>query len=523
MNTIAASSPSVREMAIVAFRYKRAIAIAFLLPVAVAIALAMTAEKIYQADSKILVRAGREYVAAAETGQNGAIPPSSTMQEAIDTEVEILTSRDVLREVVAAVGVERLYPKLANAEPTLYGRIMARLAFGSNEPRGENPLENQAIKALAEDLKVRPIKLSNVVELSVRNPDPAIAAEALNKLLTVFRAHHIAAFSRQRSSSLDEQMTRNLTEIAGLEKERSEYANDHRLFAAGEQRTALIQQKARLAQDLQEVRLRRASLEEQVRYLGTQIRKQPRTVRLETQTQPSSATAETEKNLQALKAKEGLYAAHFRPESAMLRDVRTAIAAHEQVLATTRDASSVRTGVNPILQNLETQNLTAATELAPLQGKEADLSAAIAETDERLRGVGTAELRLMGLDRRIAQLNTATVTLNQRLDDARFLDDLDRQHLTSVKTIDNAAARDRPVSLGKSLYAAAGLFCGLIAGFGAFLMALTFRNRFLSVEMTERVLGIHVVAAMPLMTARQVREGSPAAYWPKQGRIRMAS
>ena len=495
----AASSPSAREMMIVAFRHKWLLTLAFAIPLLIALSLAFTAQTLYQADAKLVVRAGREYVAALETGERGAIPPSGTMQEAIDTEVEILTSKDVLGDVVDALGAGYLYPAPPDEKPSFLASLSHRAPSDPVDPaRAKETARNTAIKALSEDLRVKPVKLSNVIELSVRNPDRAVAIETLSRLLIAFRARHIAAFNRQRGSALEEQANRYMAEIAGLEKDRAEYGAANRLFAAGEQRTVLIQQRARLAQEAQDAGIRRVTLEEQVRYLAAKIRELPQTVKLETQTQPSPATEDTDKALQALRAKEGLYIQHFRPGSAMLRDLRAQIAAHEHVLSRGRTVSAVRTGVNPILTGLETQLLAARTELAPLAIKETDLNAAMTGMDERLREIGKAELHLMGLDRRIGQLNAASTTLHQRLQDSRFLDDLDRLHLTSVNVIESPAAAEKPVAPRKMLFGLAGVICGLVAMAGAFLMALTFRNRFLSVEMTERVLGIPVVAAMPL-------------------------
>ena len=503
VNTFAVAAPSAREMLIVAFRHKHVIAMAFLLPVLVSLALAFAAQKSWQADGKIMVRAGREYMPAAEGGEHNATPPSGTMQEAIDTEVQILTSKDVLRDVAAAIGAGRLYPALMKAEPEGPGwrSWLMTWAGAASVPGDADSILEAAVRALGQDMKVRPVKLSNVIEISVQNPDRAMAAETLEQVLTVFRAHHVAAFSRQRGPALDEQMTRAMAETVSLEQARTAHSNTSLVFAAGEQRTALIQQRAHATQESQEVKIRRAALEEQARHLGAQLEKLPRAVTLETHTQPSPASEQTERALQELKAKEGLYVARFNPGSAILRDLRAAIASHEAVLAKSRTVSAVRTGVNPVLTALETQHMTIRTELAPLAGKEADLAVAIARVDDRLRDLGTAELTLLDLDRRIAQANAAMATLRQRLEDARFADDLDRRRLTSLRIIETPFAPRDPIAPRKTLYLLAGLGGGLVAGIGAFLLALTFRNRFLSVEMTERVLGLPVFACLPLQKA----------------------
>ena len=500
MNTIALAAPSPREMLFVGFRYKRAILLAFFIPLLFLTGISFLMPKVWEADSKVMVRAGREYVAAAETGDHGAIAPSGTMQEAIDGEIEILTSKDVLRETVRAIGVERLYPEMV-APPGMMARLTGLFRFGDDAAPAsgdEDPLTMRAVKALGDDLKVTPVKLSNVVNIAVKNKNRQIAVETLRALLTMFNAHHIAAFSRQPSTALDEQLKQNMSELSRLEKDRADYASTSLVFAAGEQRTALIQQREHQVSELETVKVNRVSLEEQVRFIAAQMEKQPKTITLETQTQPSVAASETEKNLEELRAKEGLYAQHFNDGSAILRDLRASIASHEAVLSKSKVSSAVKTGLNPTFQGMDTQLASARTELAPLGARETQLVASIAAIDVKLKKLTGSELKLMDFDRRIAQLSATTMTLRQRLDEARFLDDLDRQHLSSINVIDQADAPENAAFPKKIFFVLGGIALGLASSAGTFLFGLTFRNRFLSVEMVERVLGVPVIAAMPL-------------------------
>jgi uncharacterized protein involved in exopolysaccharide biosynthesis len=458
-----------------------------------------------------------------ETGDRNAMPPSGTMQEAIDTEVEILTSKDVLGEVVDKIGIGRLYPALAGVEPPhpiltwFSDRLgqswpleVASLLKGmtATGERSGQSARNLAVAALAKDLKVTPVKLSNVIEVSVRNSDPVVANETLHQLLATFQVHHVAAFSRERSPVLQDQIRDNLTQISRLEDARAKYRNNNLLFAVGEQRTALIQQEAHNVAELQEVRIRQAFLQEQVRFLGAQLQELPHTMKLDTSTQPSPGAQSTERSLQELKAKEGLFATRFNPDSPILQDLHADVMAHQEVVNKSKSISTVRSGLNPVLPTLEIQLLTARSELAPLEDKGRDLAAAVAKIDEQLQAVSVKELPLLDLDRKISQLDLATNALRQRLEDSRFLDELDREHLTSVTVIENSTVPEKPVAPRKIIYGLAGLVCGSMAAACAFLIGLTFGNRFLSVDMVERVLGVPVVAVLPLLPPPGLRGAS---------------
>ncbi|MDQ2801978.1 MAG: Wzz/FepE/Etk N-terminal domain-containing protein, partial [Pseudomonadota bacterium] len=105
------SLPSIREVLAVAFRRKVALMLAGLVPVVLALAAATLMTPKYQADSKVLVRSGREYLPQTEGAGGGSeMGPTTTMLDAINTEIEILTGDDLTREVLRKETIARLYP-----------------------------------------------------------------------------------------------------------------------------------------------------------------------------------------------------------------------------------------------------------------------------------------------------------------------------------------------------------------------------------------------------------------------------
>jgi polysaccharide biosynthesis protein PslE len=517
----AAPLPSLREIVAVGLHNKRPLLFALILPALAALVIAYSITPVYLATSKILVRSGREFMPQIEVGDRSSATPTVSMQETIDTEVQILNSTDLLREVVRVETPTRLYPQLlATNQSTLWQAVAKIVPFAVDgwhqfslfhkRPPIQSP-EDLAVEAFAKDLAITPVKLSNVVAISFRNPDRAVAADALRRLIARFQERHVEAFGTRRSPVLEEQVAANLAQLTLLEKQRAEYRNMHKLFSVGEQRSALIQQRAKEMQELQDAEIKHATLLKQVQYLQSQIATLPHSITLETGSQESPVTQDTRRRLNELTAQQSAMLTQYGEHSPFMESLQAKIASNRASLATSSNrTSSVRSGLNPLLNTVQTQLITTETDLAPLDVKIADLKSAIASLDGKLREISTTELSLLDLDRRIGELELATNTLRQKLEEARFLDDLDRARIASLSVIEEPTALPRPVYPQKRLFVAAGLLVGLMLASLWLLLAITFGKRFFAVETVERVLGVPVFVTLPLMPLRAIPEKTKA-------------
>src|SRR5262245_35001921 len=70
----------------------------------------------FEAEASLLVRLGREYIYRPEVGPNEN-PRTPSLSEMVNSEVEILSSRDLAEQVVKELGVQKLYPDVLADEP----------------------------------------------------------------------------------------------------------------------------------------------------------------------------------------------------------------------------------------------------------------------------------------------------------------------------------------------------------------------------------------------------------------------
>ena len=462
--------PSLTEVSTVVLRYKAALLLSFLVPVIASICISFVVTPKYEAVGRLLVQVGREYLPQPETAASGQSSPSISMKETVDTEVQIANSVDLMRDVVQAVTIERLYPALAATAPR------------------DVSLESVAIRAFSKDLSVSSMRLTNVIEVALRNPRREVAEEALRVLMDRYRALHTLAFSQSRRPVLERQASENEALLSELQRQRADYATAHGLFSVAEQRSLLVQQRSRDLQELRNVAQRKLSIEAQIGAITAQIERTPATITLQSTSQNSPNANDAQKRARDLTARRQEFAARgLGPEFPAVAGLSAELASIQRDLARTqaRDVA-VTTGINPMANSLRTQLASLETDLAPLTGTIEELQANLAACDVQLRQLVQDEVQLRDYDRRISDIEATTVTTRQRLADARYADSLDRAEVGSVRVVQNPAISDMPVWPNKRLFAAAGVLLGMVASAFSLLIALTFGNHCLTIETVER-------------------------------------
>src|SRR6185437_1506130 len=143
----------------------------------------------YDANGRLLVKTGREFQIRSDPTQPVASVPSTTKQEIINSEIQILTSRDLIAAVVNRIGADKLYPGGG--------------WFGMGGSAG--PTEDVAVKNFSTDFKVAPVEQSDVISIAYRNGNRNIAIEALNLVVQLYQQKHAEMFSDPRYKFLGQQ------------------------------------------------------------------------------------------------------------------------------------------------------------------------------------------------------------------------------------------------------------------------------------------------------------------------------
>ena len=97
-----------REMLSILFKEKRKLIGVFLTLAVLVVGYSYILTPYYEATSRLLVKTGREFQVRSDPAQPVASVPSVTKLEIVNSEVQILTSRDLIQAVIIRIGGEKL-------------------------------------------------------------------------------------------------------------------------------------------------------------------------------------------------------------------------------------------------------------------------------------------------------------------------------------------------------------------------------------------------------------------------------
>ncbi|OFX18866.1 MAG: hypothetical protein A2V77_17220 [Anaeromyxobacter sp. RBG_16_69_14] len=220
-------APGGREVLTVLFKHMRRMVCVFAAVAALVAVLSLVRRPAYEAQASILVELGREY--RPELGQERPLMPV-TPEEVLNSEAQVLTSENLIRDAIEALGARRLYPVRG-----LLGRLRGTLNLA------------EAARRFRKDLSTAPVKRSSVLHVKFKHGDPAIAAEALHVLLDLYKQRHLEiVFNDTTLRFLQGRLREYEEKLKGSEQRWEAFRQGRGVFDYPEQMNQLLRQRADL-------------------------------------------------------------------------------------------------------------------------------------------------------------------------------------------------------------------------------------------------------------------------------------
>ena len=219
---------SLKDFLTILFKHKWKILVTFVAIVVTITIVTQTLPPIYQATSTLLVKFGRENIYRSEVGQGGSWV-SSSHEEMVNSEIQVLTSYDLIEKVVKTMEAELLFPAMAK-------KLL-------DKGRSGETLVAVAVPMFKGSLFVEGVKKSNVIQVSFEHESPRIAAQAVNLLVDLFKEKHLQVHSDPQSSFLEQQLTAYKRGLEESENSLEVYKQKYQTFSLPEQKTLLLQQR----------------------------------------------------------------------------------------------------------------------------------------------------------------------------------------------------------------------------------------------------------------------------------------
>jgi len=471
---------NIRDFLNMVFKHKSKIAVIFLTVTFVVTAGTLMAKPVYVAKSSFLVKPWKEDVSRPGMDtSNASMNLMLSQDELVNTEIQILTGRELAEKVVKNLKLEVIYPDLAKA--------------GAKIP---NPID-AGVETFGKNLKVTGIRKSNVIEVAFQHRDPAIAARALNILIETFKEKHLALHSDPQSSFIGTQLASFESKLKESEKNLQNYQQANKVYSLEEQRSLLLRQRAELdtsyklaTNSVSELKNRISAVKSQLAYISKSTRYTP--------TERDKIVIEAQTKQLELKLKEQELRRKYAENNRLVVEAKREVDLVTQFLKDQEEGitGKVKTG-NPVYQNVEIDLFKAQGELNSQIARSAALRGQIKQLDAEIAQLDLSENKVQNLKREIAINEKNYKTYADRQEEARISEAMNRLKLSNISVIQSAEVPAKPVKSNKLLKIMVGALLGVFSGLTCAYLSENMSQTFSDPESVEKYLDVPVLLTVP--------------------------
>jgi uncharacterized protein involved in exopolysaccharide biosynthesis len=255
--------PTLRDLLAPLFRRKMLLGLVFFGIVLGAVFAAIAVSGLYEASMTILVNRQRldPMVTSEATLQTPPSTPPVTEEE-VNSEIELLKSADLLREVVLANGLQEREKNTLSA-----------LLFS----RGQNDwYVSKAVRHLSKKLVTDVVTKTNVIDVSYKSSDPQIAYGVLKKLADLYMQKHLTVQRPTGSYDFFATETEKYKQaLADSEQRLANFGTQRGIVAPDIQRTDMAQKVVNSVASLQQAHQAISADEQRIRAEEAQMKATP--------------------------------------------------------------------------------------------------------------------------------------------------------------------------------------------------------------------------------------------------------
>ena len=205
---------------------------------------------LYTSEARILVQNEESAFTRPTTDEGRNALRNVLDEQAVQSQVQVLTSRDLILQVVRDLDLTENASFAKDRGQTLLGGLLKGLGLGRGSPESE---EEKAANALADHLEVFQLSTSSVIAVEYTSGDSALAAKIANQLADVYigwQRNAKIAQTKDATAWLDEQIKALRKATAASEEEVEAFKAAEGLYAGTNNVTLNAQQLSELNSQL---------------------------------------------------------------------------------------------------------------------------------------------------------------------------------------------------------------------------------------------------------------------------------
>jgi uncharacterized protein involved in exopolysaccharide biosynthesis len=483
----------------IGFRHQRLVVFSFVLIVAAVFVFVLLRPPQYEARMKILVKRERADPLVSPDASSQQSVWLGISEEELNSEVELLKSRDLLAQVVVAM-------RLQERNDTTIGQRLKKAMWKHAKPPEPERRVASAAQGIARQLQVQPLRKSAVIEVTYASQDPKLSADVLTALADHYLEKHLAVHRPSGAFAFFEQETERYgKELALVQASLSEQNRKEAVISVQVQRENALRRVGELEAAEQTTQAEIAQTAARIRVLQAQLASTPARGAAEIRRGSPVLLEQLYSMLATYELKRIELQRIFQPNYPLVEEVETQIAKLQAEIAAAEASPPVEetTDRNPTYDYLLTELAKSRSDLAGLQARGTVTSRNLAADRDRAWRLEQVTLTQQALVRAATQAEQNQLIYSRKREEARISNALDAQRILNVAIAEKATVPFEPSGPPRLLLLLFGaLFAGVVS-VGLACAADYLDPSFRTPDEVEAFLGLPVLASIP-------RRGAPA-------------
>ncbi len=488
-------SATLRDLMTVIFRHRMLIVISFLTILIGVVVGTWLLPKQYEAQVKILVKRERPDPIMTPDRSAQQLALRDITAEDLNSEVELIKSRDLLEKVVVACGLHTL-----DSESAPSPAMNPESSTGS-EPPGQDLRIARAVGRLEKTLGVEVIAKSKLIEVRYSAPDPRLAARVLQALTTLYLEKHVAVHRPAGTFDFLQQQTDQYKKgLDAAEKQLAEFSRKKDVVSIEIEKDIVLRKLSDFETQLRDTQTAVTATEQRIKSLETQAAARPQRVVTQVRTTENPALAQQMKTtLLTLELKRTELLTRYEPGYRAVQEVDAQIAQAREALAQAeKDVQRDEvTDLDTTRQWLDSELARARAELVTLKARSAEIAKVVEAYRVSVRQLGRTEFEHVDLVRAAKTAEENYLLYLRKQEEARISDELDRKRIVNVAIAEAATVPALPSRPRWDLNLILGLALAILVSLGLAFVVDYVDPSFRTPEEVEGYLGLPVLAATP--------------------------
>ncbi len=447
----------------------------------------MMQPSIYMTRAQILFKKERinPVVSASEGAAAEGKPQLS--EEAMNSEIEILKSSTLMREVLRR---NQVYQQIIGPEKTQTLDSTTALEL--------------AVALLKRDLDSQIVPKSNIVQVTYEAKDPQLATQIVNDLCQRYVIRHLEVHENKGIYSFFQKQAEVLHDtLQVMASALQQFESENNLIAPEQQRQLFLQKLADYEMQLNAARANVQASERQVDFLEKQLAAAPERIHAQNEQAASAVGQALAKELESLTLKYDLMVQAEKdpaePRSQLARSLKARIAQIEETLHQQQIAekSEVSTAISQAMMGLVAELTRARFDLIGSKEREKELASAIARQQQDMKNLERASFMHEEMERQLQLAQNNYLLYAKKQEEARISEALDREKVANVSIIDPASVPLDPVRPNRQLNLFLGFFLALFVGLGTAWGVGFFDDVVHTSGDVERQVNVPVIVSIP--------------------------